>query len=133
MFQPPTPKRDRMKPREAKEPDDNRAHRLFCDIVVKNARLSFDQRDRFARALAIQLHHMRLSPSTLLTPEGFDAVSAVAEAVDENTHRHSKIVLSKAWLNALTAVGARLDGFSSTSDLGPSSSFFTNRIRIRGL
>lgn len=133
MFQPPTPKRDRMKPREAKEPADNRAHRLFGDIVVKNARLSFNQRHKFARALAIQLHHMRLSPSTLLTPEGFDAVSAVAEAIDENTHRHSKTVLSKAWLNALAAVGARNPPDSSVPDREPSSSFFTNRIRIRGL
>lgn len=115
-----------MKSREVKESDATRAHRLFAKILLENELADYRRFD-FARALAVQLHTMKLSPSTLLTPEGFDCVEAVAKVLNVQAWRDSKIVLPKAWLTALEFVGA---GYPEPSTQ-TSYDHFSNRIRIR--
>lgn len=121
------------------ESDVDRVHRLFTGIVRKHA---LGDTRGFARALAFRLHTMRMTPSVLLTPEGHDAVEAIAMALEDwrQLADNRSQQLPKVWLAALVAIGAWTDMQAALRDLQSrdvrrhwptTPTRFTNGIKIR--
>jgi hypothetical protein len=115
------------------ESDADRIHRQLDEIVRTYRHGAYHY--QFARALIMRLHAMRLSPATLLTSEGVDAVTAIAMALEDwdELARSTAQQPSRAWLDVLRHVGGKAPyDWRNTRDLREStSSHFTNGIRIK--
>lgn len=120
-----------MKYRVQPPTDAERAHTELRKIV--DTHCGARNRYRFTCALAAQLHRMKLRPSTLLTSEGFDAVTAIAVLIDDAqcaVYADRQDMLPKVWLSAIQAV-SQPPPFTDQPSRFAQRGHFTNTIKVK--